>query len=142
MLSRDRILNRIRHTFECRKNDDYDGAEADWALDATYRLACQPGIVPYFPAEATPAREVMGALMDTFKFHEVELLDQLIDGDHAATRWKAKVSYGSDPKNAVWTEISQLWTFDAEGKVASLTEFADTALINAIVAAGKNPIPL
>ena len=59
--------------------------------------------------------------------YDLERLDAIVEGDKAAVRWKLTVSYhGGEP---VTTEACDIWTLDADGKMASLLQFVDTSLV-------------
>ncbi len=51
----------------------------------------------------------------------------LIDGLQAAVRLRATVALGG--LEPVETELCHLWVFDEAGKIRSVTEFFDTALL-------------
>lgn len=64
--------------------------------------------------------------------HTVQAM--LVDGDRAAVHWRARLRHVGSGE-VVETEAVDLFTF-ADGKIATFTEFCDTALANRILTAG------
>lgn len=128
MASRDELLSIIDRGYEARCSGDKEAVLAFLAPGATFCLngeRQQP--LAGFPQGYQPADAVIGALIDQFRFHSIERLESFIDGNRAAIHTRIVVSAGDgDP---VTTELFDLWTFDDDGKVVSLLQFADTALV-------------
>ena len=100
---------------------------AHFAPGATYRLAVSPRIFPPFGAGPVDAREAVAGLVDQFQFHEIERLRMLIQGNVAMIHWRIRTSVrGGEQEDS---ELLDIWTFDAAGKIVSIVEFADTALM-------------
>jgi ketosteroid isomerase-like protein len=123
-----------RKTFLCiidavlaaRTSGDKAGVAKHFADHATIRIAGQDSLLSHMTTGGGPAVPTAEALMDAFRFHHFERLDAVVEGDKAAVLWKVEVSYaGGQP---VTTEIYDLWTMGADGKLTSVVQFVDTAL--------------
>jgi ketosteroid isomerase-like protein len=130
-MNRDAILDTIDRFWKVRVAGDKAGLRSFMAPDATYEMVgakafADPGLVG--PAPAGPAAD---SLIDAFKFNRVERLTTIIDGNRAAVVIAIEVSFrGGAP---VKSEACDLWEFDDAGKVKSLRQFVDTALVNRMV---------
>ena len=132
MLDRVRILDIIDKAYAARTRGDKAELGTYWAPGAVYRLSGDPALVRSFPAGPADAIQTTEALVDLFQFEQLERLHAIVEGDAAAVLWRVLVSTrGGEP---VTTEIYDLWKFDADGKVTSLLQFADTALIAKMLA--------
>ena len=97
------------------------------APGATYRLAVSPRVFPPFGEGPVDAREAVAGLADQFQFDQVERLSTLIQGNVAMIQWRVSASVrGGEPAES---ELLDIWRFDASGKIESIVEFADTALM-------------
>ena len=128
------MLAALDSIYEARVSGDKATLDAHWAEDGRYRMACDPALVPVFPSEFTSGPEAVSSLVEMFRFHQIERLDTVVDGTTAVTTLRAKLNYGAQPPVA--TEICDIWKFDEAGKVASLVQFGDTALIRQLMSAG------
>ena len=94
----------VRDAYAARKRGDYDAMVELCAPSATLRLAGAP---EHFAIAGTTR-------------------------DRAAVHWRAKVTFKPTGKSAV-TEFCDLWTI-RNGKMTSLIQFIDTALVGHMVA--------
>jgi ketosteroid isomerase-like protein len=127
MLDREATLEIVDRGFATRARGDKAALNAMLAPGATYALNADAGLLPGYPVGPVDAAGALSELIDQFTFHEFERLDAIVEGDKAAIRWRVSVSRGDGPREV--TQIFELWTFDASGKVVSLVDFADTGLI-------------
>jgi len=75
-------------------------------------------------------RELMTGFIAAFEFTDREILSMIIEGDDACVHSRLRIIYR--PKNESFTtDVIDLLKFK-DGKIASLVEFADTALIKQI----------
>jgi len=132
MLTRDQIIDTIDWAYATRVRGDKAALAALWAEGATYGLGGEPTLIPRFPTGPGDAEPAVRDLIDLFTFHEVERIDDIVEGDRAAILWRVTLSRGDG--ECVTTQVSQLWTFTDDGKVLSLREFGDTALIAKLLA--------
>lgn len=131
MLSRARIIAAIEEIYVRRVGGDKAEFAEIWAGGATYQLAGNEEIMGAALTRQRDARQAVGELIDQFRFHRAELMDAVIDGNRAAAVVSLDVSTGGGPQHQ--TQVFTLWEFDEDGKATSLVEFADTALIGAMV---------
>jgi ketosteroid isomerase-like protein len=133
-MHRDAIVETIDRFWEVRLAGDKAGLRGFMAPDATYEMVgartfADPAMVG--PAPAGPTAD---SLIDAFKFNRVERLATIVDGNNAAVVIRVEVSYrGGAP---VRSEACDLWAFDDAGKVKSLRQFVDTALVNRMIEGG------
>ena len=76
--------------------------------------------------------EAFGQFTDHFVFEQREILTEIVEGDHAAIRSRLVIRYRPN-KKVFTTELLDLFRFQ-DGKIIELIEFADTALVKAIIA--------
>ena len=131
MPDRDEILGIIDEAYETRARGDKAALAKYWAPAATYRLAGAANLLPTVPVGPHEANAAVDALIDLFRFHDLERLDAVVDDGKAAIHWRVTVSTGD--RAPVKTELYDLWTFDAAGKLTSLTQFTDTALLRTML---------
>ena len=130
-MNRDAILETIDRFWKVRIAGDKAGLHAFMAPDATYEMVGAKAFAA--PALVGPARLAPAAdgLIDAFKFHSVERLATMVEENRAGTVIRVEVSYrGGAP---IETEAYDLWEFDATGKVKSLRQFVDTALVHRMI---------
>jgi len=70
-------------------------------------------------------RTAMGELIDNFEFSDMKILDCIIEGSKAAVHSKMTVR-AKGTKNVIETELFDLVEI-RDGKIASFTQFFDTA---------------
>ena len=124
MPSRDEILSTIDATLAARQRGDNAAIPQNLAENAQFRMVATAEKVP---SEECCAREAAAKLIEMFEFHDVERVHAVVEGNVAAVHWRVRASTGGGPQ--VDTELFDLWTFNDEGKIASVVEFGDTALM-------------
>ena len=128
MVDRATIERTIREAYDARQRGDHAGVVACFAPNATYRLVGKSHLLGEMPVGPIDAVAAIGGLIDQFHFPQLRLAALLIDGNRAAVHVEMHaVATGSRAESA--SELLDLWTFDDDGKVTDITEFADTALI-------------
>ena len=78
-------------------------------------------------------REPIRALIDAFEFKDLEIIDSVVEGSKAAIRIRFTVTSRATGKSAV-TETLDLIEF-RDGKVASYTQFLDSAIASRLTSA-------
>ena len=134
-LGRERMLATMDEAIAARARGDKEAMRGFLAPGATFRIAGESDRDALLPAGPALAREVLDGLVDLVRFHEVERLDTIVEGNRAAVRWRIDVSIGGGPVTT--TEVFDLWTFDGEGRVTDLLQFIDTALLASLMAQAK-----
>ena len=134
MPDRAQILKTIDDAYAARATGDKAAVRTFLAPGASFRLAGDPAMLPKVRSalEGLDAAGAIDALIDAFTFHRQERLNAVVDGNKAAVHWRVTLSSAGGEK--VTTELYDLWTIDEAGKLTSLTQFADTALIAALTA--------
>ncbi len=127
MRDREAILKIIDDAYATRMSGDKAALEQLWAPGGVYHFAGDPNLLPDFPVGPTHGAPATSALVDLFTFHSLERLDSVVEGGTAAVRWRVILS--TEGKEPVTTEILDLWTIDGDGKIGSLVQFGDTALV-------------
>ena len=126
MIGRETILATIDGAYAARMRGDKQAVAQYWEPEATYRLAGEASMMPAVPVGPGDAMKAVDALIDLFEFHALERVDAIVEGHSAAVHWRARVSAGGQHFDA---ELFDLWQFSERGKVVSLLQFTDTALI-------------
>ena len=128
MLAREQILQIITSSMARRRAGDKSVTAEVMAPGGTYALAADPSLLAGYPVGPSDAETAVARLIDLFTFHDEEVLDAIVEGGRAAVRWRLTFSRGPEGEQRT-SEILQIWTFNDAGKVESLREFSDTALI-------------
>jgi ketosteroid isomerase-like protein len=120
--------------YEDRVADNVEGVMSCFHPDAAMRMAGSPFACPAAAAAkgAANVRLLIEGLVRAWEFLLFERRATVIDGDRAAVHSRLRVRFRPTGEE-VETELYDLWTI-RDGKIANLLEFADTALINAVVA--------
>lgn len=128
MIDRDTIERTIRQAYEARQRSDHAGLAGFFAPNATYRMAGKSHLLGGMPVGPVDAMTAIGGLIDQFTFPQLSLAAILIDGNRAAVHVEMHAVATRSAKESP-SELLDIWTFDDDGKVTDITEFADTALI-------------
>lgn len=131
MLDRATMLKIIDDLYVLRVKGDTEALNACWAEGGQYRIAADPVHIQGFPENPGEGRTVVAELVQLFRFHDVERADAIVEGNMAVVHWRATISKGDG--EPVATEICDIWKLDDAGKIESLLQFADTALIRAML---------
>jgi len=127
MPDREAILRTIDEGYARRAAGDKAGVAAVLAPDATFRVAGDLSEMPWAPSYDRGAMPAIETLMDNFHFHAIERIGEIVEADKAAIHWRVTLSYNGGPQAT--TELYDFWTVRPDGKLGSLVQFADTALI-------------
>jgi|ERR1700722_2853683 ketosteroid isomerase-like protein len=134
MANRASVEKLIEDMHAMRAAKDLDAIERVFKPDAVFQLVGSPATFPGAGrAEGhDQLRASIGLLIAAFDFVDRTMVASVIEDDKAAVHWRLKVKY--NPTGEVFeTEIFELWTFD-HGRVASLVQFCDTALVASVMA--------
>jgi len=138
MPDRDQLLRTIDDAYAARMRGDGEALGALFAPSATFRFGGDPTLVqseaPLAPGEVGPA---VARLIELFRFHELERVDAVVEGNSVAVHSRFRVSTGGG--EPVESELYDLWKFDEAGRVTSLLQFADTALMRHMLQGAKQP---
>jgi len=132
MLDRDEVLKIVDNAYALRVQGDKAAIAEIWADNATYGLGADPSLLPRLPAGPSDAEPAVSDLIDLFTFHTVERVDAIVEGNRAAIVWNVELSRAGGGERTT-TQISQLWAMTDDGKVQSLREYGDTALITRLL---------
>ena len=78
-----------------------------------------------------PLHIAFGQFIDHFDFQKREILSEVVEGNCAAIRSRLDIRYR--PSGTIFsTDVLDLFKFQ-DGKIIELIEFADTALVKAII---------
>jgi ketosteroid isomerase-like protein len=127
MIARDQILDTIDQIYAARVAGDKSLFAQYWADGSTYEMLGAPQTLGEQSRTKNDARTAIGELIDTFKFHTVKRVDSVVDENRAVVRLHIEVSTGGGPIHN--TELLNIWEFGDDGKVQSLAESVDTALV-------------
>jgi len=127
MLARDEALNRIHEAYGARVRGDKEALSRYWADGAKFRIAGAPSLVRDVPLSGATPMEAIEKLIDQFTFSDLTLLDSVVDGNKIAAHWQVTITPANGTPET--TQLFDLFELDDDGKIASLTQFADTALI-------------
>ncbi|MEI9850974.1 MAG: nuclear transport factor 2 family protein [Sphingomonas sp.] len=130
MLDREEILSTIDAAYAARTRGDRMALAGFWAPGATYQLV-GASMLPRVPVGLSEMQEAVGALIDIFQFHEVERLGAVVEGFRAVLHWRIMFSTGAG--SFATTEVCDLWEFAPDGKIRSLLQFTDTALLRILL---------
>jgi ketosteroid isomerase-like protein len=126
MLAREDALTMLRDIYEARARGDKDAVADCFAEGAHFEIVGDQGLQTVTLTASHPM-EAISKLIDQFTFRDVELADAVVEGRKIAARWRLKVVVaGREP---IDTQLFDLIQPDDEGKIVSLVQFADTALV-------------
>jgi ketosteroid isomerase-like protein len=127
MLARDEALSRIHEAYAARVRGDKEALSRYWAEGATFRIAGTPSLVRDVPLSGATPMDAIEKLIDQFTFSDLTLLDSVVDGNKVAAHWQVTITPAKGTPET--TQLFDLIELDDDGKIKSLTQFADTALI-------------
>jgi ketosteroid isomerase-like protein len=133
MTDRASIEKLVQDAYAARAAKDLESISRIFRPDAVFELAGSPHTFPA-AARVTGHAQLLStvqSLIQTFDFLEQKMLTSVIEGDKAAVHWRVKIKH--NPTGHIFdTELFDLWTIE-DGRVASLVQFCDTALVASIV---------
>lgn len=132
MLDRDQALKLIQVAYEARVSGDKEALARYWAEGAHFEIVGNRDLLPDVPLSGETPMDAISDLIDRFAFSGLKLLDAIVEGDKVAVRWQVTITAKSrDPQT---TQLLDLIELDADGKIRSLVQFADTALVRHLAA--------
>ena len=127
-MQREEILKAIKAAYAARLNDDAAALAELWADGSTFEIAGEKSLIEAFPATGPTglpgAIDVILALVKMSDAHQEVVA---IDGNRAVVINRATLSFGGG--EPLKTTMCDVWEFDDAGKVRSLREFLDTAML-------------
>jgi ketosteroid isomerase-like protein len=133
-MDREGMLDVIRRAYAARAAGDLDGLVAAFHSEGTFNLIGDRSALHLTGSfQGHPLLlEAFGEFTAHFAFEQRDILTEVVEGDHAAIRSRLVVRYRPN-KKVFTTEVLDLFRFQ-DGKIIELVEYADTALIKAVVA--------
>jgi len=133
MASRENMLALIKDAYAARDGADTDSLVTAFHPEGAFALMGDKSALELAGRmQGHPTlRAAFTQLTAGFGFENREILAELVDGDRVAVHSRVNVRYHPTGKT-VSTEILDLFRFQ-DGKIAELTEFADTAQIKAMI---------
>jgi ketosteroid isomerase-like protein len=127
MTGRMAIESLIKDAYEARHRGDLDALMGYFHPDCRYRFAgaVAPDAMFTQPVGRAAVRTQMQGLIAAFVFSNVEWLSLVVEADKAALYWRADVFCAPSGRSGSF-EIMDLFEI-ADGKIASLVQFTDTA---------------
>jgi ketosteroid isomerase-like protein len=127
MLNRQEALEALGGAYRARVSGDRDALARYWADGAHFEIVGKPDRMAGVPLKSAGAMQTIGALIDQFGFSDHQILDAVLEGSKLAARSRVTVTVSGKPPET--TDLFDLVEFDADGKISSFVQFADTALI-------------
>lgn len=128
MTDRRQMETLLKEAYAARKRGDVDAVCACFAENPTFTMAGsqQASPVALRCTDGNALRAMMAGLIETFEWRDHEILAMIIDGAKAAVHWRGRIRSMVTGEEVV-TELVDIVTVE-NGRIASLTEFCDTAL--------------
>lgn len=127
MTDRVAIQALIQDAYQARMQGDLDKVMSYFHPECRFHLMGVPEVGPACTPQSgcDAVREHMAGLIDTFAFSKFETLDLIVEGDRAAHRWRADVTFVPTGRTQNF-EALDIVVFE-DGKVRDITQFTDTA---------------
>jgi ketosteroid isomerase-like protein len=134
-MTREEMLKVMGDGYIARVNGDVDKVLEAFTPDATFTLNAAPPqpTVSVMTEGSGGMRAALSALIEAFEFKDLEIIDSVVEGSKAAIRIRFTVTSRATGKTAV-TETLDLIEF-RDGKVASYTQFLDSAMASRLTSA-------
>src|SRR5262249_44692257 len=119
----------IRSVYAARVRGDLDGTVKDFAEDAVFSLNGRGTGVPAMSQDCcgkTAIRQVIGQLIDDWRFDDWKETSLLVDGDRMALHWTARVTFVPTSKSATMDVVDMISFRD--GKIVEFRQSTDTAM--------------
>jgi ketosteroid isomerase-like protein len=128
MTDRSQIERLLKEAYAARKRGDVDAVCACFTDSPTFTMAGaqQASPIALRATDRDAFRAIIAGLIQTFEWLDHEILSMIIDGQKAAVHWRGRLR-STVTRDEVVTELVDLVTVE-DGRIASLTEFCDTAL--------------
>ena len=128
-MEREAVLGAIQAAYDARIAGDKAALGAMTAAGASLAIAGDHSLLVGYRGGPGKFAATAADLIDQVRFHSAEQIEAVVEGHRAAIRWRAKLSVpGRTPYD---TELYDLWELDAAGKLLSLVQFIDTAMLGA-----------
>jgi ketosteroid isomerase-like protein len=127
-MERTQIEGLLKSVYAARVRGDAGAIAENFADDAVFRIAGSPQASPV-PCETVGAETLRGhleQLIQAFEFKDHQVLDVLVDGARVGVHSRVTVRSTASGETAT-TELFDLLEFK-DGRIASMTQFIDTAL--------------
>jgi len=135
MLAPDRIRQIVEDAYAARQRGDTDALARHFAPGAIFRLTGDCSRLGNFPAGPSDAMEAVTALVDGVTFATLDPVRILVDGKQAAIHYAVRATLVPSG-HEFETEIADFLTFDDDGRITELVEFADTGAIAHLAGSG------
>src|SRR4051812_45676516 len=141
MTMRAEIETLLRDLYAARVRGDIDAICRAFTPDARFELASShlAGPPPLLTAGVAQFRPAIEGLIKTFEFKDHTIVTMVIEGEQAAVRWRSTMR-SSVTGETVTTEVVDIIHF-ANGRIAPMTEFCDTALAAHLMRPAAAPTP-
>jgi ketosteroid isomerase-like protein len=128
------ILETIDRFWEARTAGDKAALRTLMAENATYEMVGARAFADASMVGPAALSPVADQLIDVFKLQNYRRLQSIVDGQKAAVAGRIDASYRGGP--AVTSEFCDLWEVDSGGKILSLRQFVDTAMVSRMMSGG------
>jgi ketosteroid isomerase-like protein len=131
---REDMLDVIKRAYAARGDGDAKGLVAAFHPEGSFNLIGDNSALHLTGSVRgqEPLLAAFGQFIQHFAFEQREILTEVVEGDHAAVRSRLVIRY--HPSGKVFsTEVLDLFRFK-DGKIIELIEYADTALVKAVIA--------
>jgi ketosteroid isomerase-like protein len=141
MTERSAIQTLIEKAYEARVKGDLDGLMTYLHPDCRFQLMGTIDDKPICEQQegCEAVRNKLADFIKEFTFKNFEALDIVIEGERAACRWRADVTFGPTGRTRNF-ETLDLLTFEG-GKLRSIAQFTDTASLARLTAAASVAAP-
>lgn len=131
MASREEVLAIIDNAYAARARGDKAAVDQIWAPGATYQMVGEASLMRAYPVGPGHAETATHAIIDLFTFHDFKRIDAIVEGNRAAILIRVTLSTAThEPRE---TMLYDLWELDDDGKVKSVIQFTDTALVSSMM---------
>ena len=136
MGGRDDIEKLVREAYRRRVAEDVAGTCELFTQDAKFRFASAPksAVASFAATDQSRLREQLTQIVKAFDLKDFKLENVVVDGDRAVAHWRATIRFTPNGREAD-TEVVDVMEI-RDGKIASFTEFCDTATVERLTAAG------
>lgn len=132
-MDREAMLEIIRHAYAARGKGDVNGLVAAFHPEGSFNLVGDSSAL-HLTGSVQGHQSLLaafGQFIAHFDFQKREILTEVVEGDHAAVRSRLVIRH--NPSGKVFsTEVLDLFKFQ-DGKIVELIEYADTALVKAVI---------
>jgi ketosteroid isomerase-like protein len=141
MTTRADIETLLRDVYAARVRGDLDAICRAFTPDARFEMASShlAGPAPVRAVGVAQFRPAIEGLIKTFEFKDHAIVTMVIDGEQAAVRWRSTMR-STVTGETVTTEVVDIIHF-ANGRIAAITEFCDTALAAHLMRPAAAPKP-